>query len=286
MLELILENPETTHDLAIYEFNEHSSENKLVEKLIIFCHGAGGRAGQFENVCSLLSEQHKDWHLIALDQIGHGKSFSSDKTYDKADFKFEKLYSNLEFVVNHYRNKYEQNGHTVELIIVGHSVGSGLSMKFVSKHTDIVKKLILLGTKEDAPGQSPVWILPVFALDMLRGVFSANFKKLAYHESTSDEIIEKESESTKNNSMFMMKSICTQLQWPTHDEIASIKIPTLVIAGETDGLTPPEKGKLVHELIEGSQFVVLEKTSHNMMIEKPALVADAIEKFLTCEEDL
>ncbi|KAF0983171.1 hypothetical protein FDP41_011149 [Naegleria fowleri] len=280
MLELVHRNPETKHDLTVFEFNENST-HQPVEKLIIFCHGAGGRAGQFETVCSLLSEKHKDWHLVALDQIGHGKSFSSDKTYDKEDFKFDNLYSNLEFVVNHYRNKYEKNGHSVELIIVGHSVGSGLAMKYTIKHKDIVKKLILLGTKEAAPGQSPVWILPVFALNLMRGVFSMNFKKLAYHTSTSEEIIEKESECTKNNTMFMMKSICTQLEWPTHDEIASIKTPTLVIAGETDGLTPPEKGKLVHELIEGSQFVVLENTSHNMMIERPSLVAETIEKFLT-----
>ena len=137
-----------------------------------------------------------------------------------------------------------------------------------------------MGTKEEAPGKSPVWILPSFSLEWMRPMFSSSFSKLAYHADTLKEVKENESEHTKNNTMYMMKGIVTQLKWPTHEEIASIKVPTLVIAGETDGLTQPEKGKIVHELIEGSEFSILEGASHNMMIEKPIDLADNIEKFL------
>lgn len=239
---------------------------------------------QFEKTCEILAKNHPDWHFVTFDQVGHGGSFSSDISYQWSDFEFDSLYSNAEFIVNHFRNKYQQKDHKIELCIAAHSVGSGLAMRYCINHRDIVSKLILLGTKPEAPGKSPVWVFPSLFLELIRGVFSASFAKLAYHESTPIEVKEAESEHTKNNTMYMMKAICTQLIWPTQEEIATIKVKTLVISGETDGLTQPERGKVVHELIENSQFCIIEGASHNMMIEKPSILAEKIEQFFIANE--
>ena len=270
--------------LAICEYNAienfNDSEVKKKEKLIVFAHGAGGRGGQFQEVCEYLQERHTDWHLVHFDQVGHGQSFSEDFEYEKDDFKFEMLYSNLEFIVNMFVGKYEKLGHPVEVVICGHSVGSGLSMKYTLNNPTLVTRLVLMGTKEEAPGQAAIWKLPVFSLNWLRPIFSSSFSKLAYHEKTPEEVRTRESEFTKNNSMFMMKSICTQLDWPTHEDIGKISCPTLIIAGETDGITKPEQGETVSRLIQGSKYTIIKDASHNMMLEKPQELAKIIEEFL------
>ncbi|KAL9652342.1 hypothetical protein ABK040_011998 [Willaertia magna] len=170
---------------------------------------------------------------------------------------------------------------TQKLIIAGHSVGSAIAMKYAIENKDCVSRLILLGTKEVAP-HNFIWYLPSFALEWIRPLFSNSFRKLSFHSSTSEKLIDEEAERNKNNTMFMMQSIILNLKWPSRQEISSITVPTLVIAGETDGITTPEQGKEVHKLIKDSKYKIIDQTSHCMMLEKENEVGKVIEDFVNC----
>ena len=64
------------------------------------------------------------------------------------------------------------------------------------------------------------------------------------------------------------------------DVLASIAVPTLIIAGDRDQLTPVAIAERMHRTITGSRLVVFPGHSHLVQVERPADVHAAIDGFL------
>jgi 3-oxoadipate enol-lactonase len=63
-------------------------------------------------------------------------------------------------------------------------------------------------------------------------------------------------------------------------QLSAIKVPTLIIVGSEDTLTPPGEARKLHEAIKGSQFVELSGAAHLSNIEAPAAFNAAVDSFL------
>ena len=61
---------------------------------------------------------------------------------------------------------------------------------------------------------------------------------------------------------------------------SKIEMPTLLIWGEKDIVTPLEDGKKLSGLIKNSKFEIIPNTGHFSFVEKPEDVADLIQKFI------
>jgi pimeloyl-ACP methyl ester carboxylesterase len=66
----------------------------------------------------------------------------------------------------------------------------------------------------------------------------------------------------------------------TFENLEKIKIPVLVLVGESDNLTPPGKMKDMAEKIPNADFVVVPSAGHMTPIENPQFVTERMEKFL------
>jgi pimeloyl-ACP methyl ester carboxylesterase len=55
----------------------------------------------------------------------------------------------------------------------------------------------------------------------------------------------------------------------TVERLHQITVPTLVVAGENDIVTPPRYGRVVAEGIPGAEFVVLDGEAHQPFQERP-----------------
>ena len=64
------------------------------------------------------------------------------------------------------------------------------------------------------------------------------------------------------------------------DRLGEIKIPTLILCGAEDKMTPPKYSKYLHKHIPNSELTTIEKAGHMVMLENPHEVADAIEQFV------
>jgi pimeloyl-ACP methyl ester carboxylesterase len=53
-------------------------------------------------------------------------------------------------------------------------------------------------------------------------------------------------------------------------ELAAIRAPTLVIAGQHDCICPPEFSEKIHRLIPGSQLHIFDDSSHSIRVDEPA----------------
>jgi len=64
------------------------------------------------------------------------------------------------------------------------------------------------------------------------------------------------------------------------DLLSEVAVPTLVVAGERDGFTPPELSRKMAEAIPGSSLLEIESGSHTAPIERPDLVGAAVQDLL------
>ncbi|HEX4932643.1 MAG TPA: alpha/beta hydrolase, partial [Gemmatimonadaceae bacterium] len=62
--------------------------------------------------------------------------------------------------------------------------------------------------------------------------------------------------------------------------LGTIDVPTLIVVGEDDALTPPSEAMLLHEGISGSTVEVIQGAGHVANVERPAAVNHVLTEFL------
>jgi len=70
-------------------------------------------------------------------------------------------------------------------------------------------------------------------------------------------------------------------QWDRMRDIHAIRVPTLIIGGEADRLTPPKYLRYLHEQIPESRLVLIPHAGHMVMLEAPEVVSGTVREFLT-----
>ena len=64
------------------------------------------------------------------------------------------------------------------------------------------------------------------------------------------------------------------------DSVNRIRVPTLLICGSEDRMTPRNRSEYLREQIDGAKLHVVEGSGHMVMIERPDEVANLIAEFL------
>ena len=62
--------------------------------------------------------------------------------------------------------------------------------------------------------------------------------------------------------------------------LPAIRVPTLIVVGEEDTITPPAMSQQMHDAIPGSMLEVLPRVGHLPNLEDPAAFNDVVAKFL------
>jgi pimeloyl-ACP methyl ester carboxylesterase len=65
------------------------------------------------------------------------------------------------------------------------------------------------------------------------------------------------------------------------NEIECITLPTLIICGEDDRLTPVKYSKYMKDKIRNARLVVIHDAGHSVMFEKPEELNNAIRSFIS-----
>ena len=64
------------------------------------------------------------------------------------------------------------------------------------------------------------------------------------------------------------------------DSVKNIRIPTLLICGGEDRMTPPTRSEYLRDQIQGADLHIIERAGHMVMIERPDEVAGLLTGFL------
>jgi pimeloyl-ACP methyl ester carboxylesterase len=62
--------------------------------------------------------------------------------------------------------------------------------------------------------------------------------------------------------------------------LATIEVPTLIIVGEEDVLTPPKESRAMHAAIPGSRLEIIPSAGHVSNVERPAAFNQVLTEFI------
>ena len=70
------------------------------------------------------------------------------------------------------------------------------------------------------------------------------------------------------------------LAWEAYTRLGAIRVPTLVVHGESDRLVPPGNGRIISGRIPDAELVMIPHASHLFFTDQPVEVHDAVLRFL------
>lgn len=165
------------------------------------------------------------------------------------------------------------------LIIMGNSLGGHIALLYTLNNKEKVNKLILTGSSglfEDSMGGS----YPK------RGNYDYIRERVGYTfydpNVATKELVDEVFETTKSIPKCMrIVAIAKSAQRQNMaDEIPNITVPTLLVWGLNDTITPPIVAHEFNRLIPNSELKFIDKCSHAPMMEHPEKFNELVETFL------
>jgi pimeloyl-ACP methyl ester carboxylesterase len=162
-------------------------------------------------------------------------------------------------------------------LLAGHSLGGAIALSVAISNPDLVGGLILIGTG------ARLRVLPRILSDIVtnkmetvRSIVDLAFSPTAPRDLKKADV----DETMKCDSAVIRKDFAACDRFDVMGTVSSIIVPTLIICGTDDALTPPKYSEYLHQAIDGSHLVLIEGAGHMVMVEKPEQVGDAIARFL------
>lgn len=217
-----------------------------------------------------------EFRCIAVDLIGHGRTPDLPRDYS--------LWDESEYVAAFLESLGVPSAH-----VVGLSMGGMIAMRLALRHPEKVRSLALLDT--DAGPEEPSRAATYHQLadavvsagwesvaDQVAAIlFGAPYLAVARHR---QEVIAKLAANPRESIARRALRAVTE-----RDDLASllgqIRVPTVVIVGELDAATPPERAERLAAAIPGAQLVRIPEAGHHTPLERPGEVTEALRQHLS-----
>jgi pimeloyl-ACP methyl ester carboxylesterase len=166
-----------------------------------------------------------------------------------------------------------------EVIFCGHSMGGAIALWLGVLHPDCVKGLILIGTGARLPVN--LTLIENLADAKVYGATVDNICRWSFSLHAEPALI-------NNVKKQMLQTRPSVLQgdfracdaFDLSEDLDRIQVPTLIIVGELDKMTPVRFSEKLEEGIPEADLVVLPQTGHMVPLEKPQSTAALVETFL------
>jgi len=245
-------------------------------KWLTLVHGAGDNLEAWWNQVPVFSRNYK---LLAYDVRGYGQTETPSGEYS-TDILVKDLYELLKALgIN-------------ETYLLGYSMGGRIVVGLTLAHPGMVKALIIANSGFAPMQRSEEEMQQMAKLREQRMKMveeqglepimdeSTNMVFSAGWPEKNPAVMEQYKKiRLKNNPKSYLVAMRAMVWGANPPDVSSIKCPTLIIGGESDSLMGAEGAKATHELIPGSQLVVM-PTGHASAIEKPNEFNSAVLNFL------
>jgi len=229
-------------------------------EFILFIHGAGGgqytwsyQKGFFE----------KEFNPIIIELPGHGESGGEG---EKEIGRYaEQVYA------------FSQAVGVRKVFLVGHSMGGAIVQTLSLTHPEMIKGIVLVGTG------ARLRVLPMI-LNGINSNFEETIPKIvqfAYSRKAPSKLTEE-----GVNQMLQCRPEVLHGDFSACDtfdvmkEVEKIDLPTLILCGEDDALTPVLYSQFLHNRIKGSKLEILPNAGHMVMMESPQAFNEKIREFI------
>lgn len=248
--------------LEINQVKIYYTEQGVGEETIIFSHGLLWSHRMFQEQIDFLSPRFR---VIAFDHRGQGKSEV------KAPFDMDTLTEDALALIK------ELCPGPVHF--AGLSMGGFVGIRLAARHPEILKSLILLETSANS---EPVENIPKYRTlnNIVKwfgviGLVANKVMPIMFAESWLNNPLNKEKvELWKKEMMGNKKSVTGPVngvinRTGVEDELKFITCPTMIVVGDEDVATKPEKAKFIQMGIANSKLHRIPGAGHSSCIEKP-----------------
>lgn len=232
---------------------------------VVILHGWNLRASKFTPLVEELRE--RGYKTFCPDLPGFGKIKITGNSFSLSDYvDFVKIFIR--------RNKLPK------IILIGHSFGGRIGIKFAAQYPKLLHTLILTGTPGITPVPRSKIIFFVYLAKLGRIIFSLPFlslfqnnaRKLIYRMAGATDFY-----NTNENMKETFKNIVKENLEPY---LTQINNQTLLLWGREDKIIPINIAQKMQELIKDSRLVVIPDARHGLPWTHPKEFADEVEKFL------
>lgn len=236
---------------------------------VILLHGLGGNSANWAFSMPALAASY---HVIAVDQIGFGKS-------DRLMLKY-RVATYVDFL-----DKFMSELKIEKASLVGNSLGGWVAALSAIKYPNRVEKIVLA----DAAGLKPaeVDLAQIYSLNYsTRDEVRALVKLVFFNQAVfgSEAFIEQSMAlRVAANDGYTINSLIESIKRNEdflNGRLGEIKKPTLIIWGKQDGLLKVADAEQFKREIAGSELVVFDQCGHVPMVEKAADFNKAVLAFL------
>lgn len=240
---------------------------------VIFIHGFPlNRSSWASQIKSLDATQR----VIAYDQRGHGGSPASAIPY-----LFESLVDDLFGLLDHLQLD--------RAILCGLSMGGYVALRAMERDPNRFKALILSDTKSegdpDTARLNRAKDVAMITKDGVRTYASVFARRCLTPETVSGQptLVKEVEDIIAKNAPAAMQATLVALatRTDTTESLSKIRVPTLILVGEKDAVTPPAAAKNLHDRIQGSQLVTIPNSAHFSNLENPSAFNAALTSFLS-----
>jgi pimeloyl-ACP methyl ester carboxylesterase len=239
--------------------------------LMVLMHGAATNSVSWEANVEALS---KDYRTYAVDNpYDIGRSVYTRDAKTAADYVswMEELFTALDL------------GDQINL--VGMSYGAWLTSMYVLRHPTRVKRAVLLSPALVVAFVRFVWVVRCL-LSMLNRSLSRNFANWTLHDAKNKDAYCKQLVEEVSSDALMMSKMCvprtavipTKL---TDEELRSIQVPMLILAGEHEKIYHPHKAvRRVNRVAPHIKMEVIPGAGHDLPLAQKETVNQKVLEFL------
>jgi pimeloyl-ACP methyl ester carboxylesterase len=238
--------------------------------LALFVHGAG----LDHTVWALQSRwlAFRGWNVLALDLPGHGHSGGRPLT-------------NVGAMADWVLGAIDATGSSTAALI-GHSMGSLIALEAASRAPSKVRSLLLVGTAAAMPVHPDLLAAAAAnsqdAIDMVnlwgygyRAGLGGSAAPGMWMTGAGDSILRRALPGVLHSDLAACDAYKTGL-----DAAARITIPTLIVAGQLDQMTPLKSARTLAAAVAGSTLTVLRGAGHMLLAEEPDALIEAMGEHL------
>jgi len=236
---------------------------------VVLLHGLGASISSWQLNIAALSQKY---HVIALDQVGFGKS-------DKPMLKY-RVGTYTDFL-----DKFLSELKIEKASLIGNSLGGWIAADFALKYPAKVEKIVLAdtaGLKPNLVDFNRIYALNFSTRDEIRALVKLVFynQTLFGSEAFVDESLRLRVAAGDGYTINSLIDSIKREEDFLNGRLGGIKQPTLIVWGKQDGLLPLADGEKFDKEIPNSELIVFDRCGHVPQVEKAADFNKQVLEFL------
>jgi 3-oxoadipate enol-lactonase len=218
---------------------------------------------------ALLPHLPRTLRILRFDLRGHGQSDAPNAPYSMGS-----LITDTARLIDHFALK--------DAVVIGLSIGGLIAQGLAIKRMDQVRAMVLSNTaaRIGSPAQWHDRIAQVRTHGMTHIADATLQRWFGHRAKDRPDYDQWFIRLTNQNAEGWCGCAHAIAHTDFYETTATLRLPTLCIAGDRDGSTPPDLVRETASLIPGSQFHIIRGAGHLPFVEKPQDYAAAVTTFL------